>query len=498
MATSTSGSSQSSRSYWDDARSSRASIATTNSSVSAGSYFFSTTQPRAPKAPKHDSIAGLWNNVLRVIPCGKDHSRLSWEQPFDSCQVCGFSRWHALMVHAGSIGIDNFIAAMTVLRDAPRVDFAGNYPIHYLMSAGVGLDFFSIPFQQGDNFPQNVFGQNPLHALNPLGLGEHLIRFLEWFSCRENPPGLFLMQRDIYCRTPLHAILQFPLEREMYQKILSVFPLAELYLNALDTNGSNTVNIMNKAAMRIQLHSPSDYSKIQDGITEIKPYLSDAGRRTYGFHDIARGARGTSNMLFGWYECKICNQMNAHSNSYLDQLSCALVNGRDRNGPDETGMTPAHALVTLARCNDDVERTPESPKQTAELFRFLIPSDDSRRSEALHALDPEGHNLVYNIATRGLDEILEYVLQLVHRGRRSAMVNACSKGPNGNDWSVLMATKLKLDEAMKQMHIADVTKNTALKAIMKDKAKRLYRCKTLLQKAGAEMEPSVTTRWRIA
>ncbi|MCQ8811530.1 hypothetical protein NQU36_26345, partial [Escherichia coli] len=90
-------------------------------------------------------------------------------------------------------------------------------------------------------------------------------------------------------------------------------------------------------------------------------------------------------------------------NSYLAQLYCAFENGRDRNGPDETGITPAHALVTFARCNSDEERTPETSSQTAELFRFLIPPDDPRRGEALHALDPQGNNLVFNVATRGLD-----------------------------------------------------------------------------------------------
>lgn len=408
-----------------------------------------------------------------------------------------------MMLHAGAMGINNLMSAMMLLADVPRVDFAGNHPIHYLMCTGVGFEFFSSPFQW-DGFPQNVFGQNPLHVLNPLGLGEQLITLLEWFNSRENPPGLLLMQRDIYCRTPLHTLLQYPLEREMYQKVLRVFPYAELYLNALDTTGRNTVKMMNKAAMKIQMESPSDYAKIQDGITEVKLFLSDAERthsnnsRAYGFHDIARGARGITNSLFGYYQCSICNQYNAHSNSYLAQLYCAFKNGRDRNGPDETGMTPAHALVTLARCNDDEERTPETPAQTAELFRFLIPPDDPRRPEALHALDPQGNTLVFNIATRGLNEILEYVLQLVDPSRKSAMVNCCSKGPDGNEWSVLMAVKTKLDEAAKQIHIAEVTHNNGLRAVMREKGKRLYKCKTILQNAGAQLHPSITTRWRIA
>lgn len=488
--------------YDDTFSSHRASIATTNSSLSNAS--FPVPQSRKLQLAKHDPAAGLWNGSLRVIPCGKNHSALSWEEPFSPCSICGFSRWHSLMLHAGSIGSENLASATIALGDIPRVDFAGNYPIHYLMSAGVGFEFFSTPFQWDEGMPQNVFGQNPLHALNPLGLGEQLIVVLEWFNARENPPGLLLTQRDINCRTPLHTILQYPLERKMYQRVLHVIPYAEFYLSAPDSTGRNTVKMMNKAAMKVQMESPADYAKIQDGITDVKLFLSDAERaqngnnRTYGFHDIARGARGVTNALFGYYQCLICHQYNAHANSYLAQLYCAFENGRDRNGPDETGMTPAHALVTLARCNSDEERTPETPSQTAELFRFLIPPDDPRRGEALHALDPQGNNLVFNIATRGLDEILEYVLQLVEPSRRTAMVNACSRGPDGNEWSVLMAVKTKLDEAAKQIHIAEFTHNTALKAVVKEKGKRLYRCKTILQNAGAELNPSMTTRWRIA
>jgi hypothetical protein len=488
--------------YDDTFSSHRASIATTNSSLSTTS--FQLPQQRRLQLAKHDPVLGYWNSSLRVIPCGKNHSALSWEEPFSPCSICGFSRWHSLMLHAGSIGSENLAAATMNLGDIPRVDYAGNYPIHFLMSAGVGFEFFSTPFQWDESMPQNVFGQNPLHVLNPIGLGEQLIVVLEWFNSRENPPGLLLTQRDINCRTPLHTILQYPLERKMYQKVLHVIPFAEFYLSAPDSTGRNTVKMMNKAAIKAQAESPADYAKIQDGITDVKLFLSEAERaqngsnRTYGFHDIARGARGVTNALFGYYQCLICHQYNAHPNSYLAQLYCAFENGRDRNGPDETGMTPAHALVTLARCNSDEERTPETPSQTAELFRFLIPPDDARRGEALHALDPQGNNLVFNIATRGLDEILEYVLQLVEPSRRTAMVNACSRSPDGSEWSVLMAVKTKLDEAAKQIHIAEFTHNTGLKAVVKEKGKRLYRCKTILQQAGAELNPNVTTRWRIA
>jgi hypothetical protein len=117
---------------------------------------------------------------------------------------------------------------------------------------------------------------------------------------------------------------------------------------------------------------------------------------------------------------------------------------------DETSMTPAHVLVTQARCNNDEAQTPESPAQTAELFKVLIPRDDHNLREALHALDAEGNSLVCNIATRGFDELLEYVLQLEQPSRRLSMVNACAKGPNGTEWSVLLAVHAKLLEIFKR------------------------------------------------
>ncbi|CZR66853.1 uncharacterized protein PAC_16754 [Phialocephala subalpina] len=61
----------------------------------------------------------------------------------------------------------------------------------------------------------------------------------------------------------------------------------------------------------------------------------------------------------------------------------------------------------MSRCNDDM--TPETPAQTAELFRILFPEGDLALRRALFVLDPAGHNLIYNIAMRGFVEILEYI-----------------------------------------------------------------------------------------
>jgi hypothetical protein len=501
-----SGSAQSAYNFLEDDTFSnpRSSIATTNSSVSAVSSF--TKMARPVKPPKHDPEAGLWNDLLRVIPCDKDHSGQLWYDSFTTCLVCGFSRWHSLMLYARSIEISTFVTSMNNLRDISRVDFAGNYPIHFLMASGVGMEYFTNLLQWADSSSQNVFGQNPLHVLNPQDLlGEQLISFLEWFKGQEHPPGLLLTQRDINCRTPLHALLHHPLERHLYHKILKVFPFAEHQLRSLDNKGRSAIKMMDKASMKIKAESTIDYEKIQAGITEVRLYLSGAeenrngNTQRYGFHDIARGARGFSYQGF-YYQCRICNQINAHSNSYLDQMKCACApdSGRDRTAPDETGMTPAHALVTQARCNNDDAQTPESPAQTTELFKVLIPPDDPTFREALHVLDGEGKSLVYNIATRGFDELLEYVLQLEQPSRRLPMVNACAKGPNGTEWSVLAAVRAELKEISKELRVTDITKNAPLRRILADKRQRLTRVLRILVGAGAELRPKITTRWRIS
>jgi hypothetical protein len=101
--------------------------------------------------------------------------------------------------------------------------------------------------------------------------------------------------------------------------------------------------MMNHASLKLRSESEADYQKIQDGITDIKQLLAESGEaevQKYGFNDIARGAKGES--WFGFFECRICGQTNAHSNSYVDQMNCACAHGRDRNAPDDTGLTPAH------------------------------------------------------------------------------------------------------------------------------------------------------------
>lgn len=495
-----SGSTHSSYNPFDDTFSShRASIATTSSSVSNTSYYGIQYRP-----PKHDPVAGLWNNVLRVIPGCTNHTALSWKIPFNPCYNCGFSRWHSLMVHAQSVGIDSFVSAMTTLRGIPQVDFAGNYPIHYLMSAGVGLEFLNTLTQWTESCPRNVFDQNPLHALNPLGLGEQLVSFLEWLRNQEDPPRL-LDQRDIHCRTPLQALLLWPLDRNLYPKILDAFPSTEQQLRAVDTTGRTIVTRMNKASLKIKAASPSEFAKIQAGITEIKLYLSSTGgsqdrNQHYGFHDIARGRRGLS-ISVGYFQCKICNQINAHSNSYWEQIWCAIQNGRDRYEPDDTGMTPAHALVTLPRFNMNEEGTggtpiPETASQTAKLFQFLIPQDDPRLHEVLHALDPQGHSLVYNIAIRGLDELLKYVLDLEPEHRRRATANFCGRIPHG-ELSVLDAVHIKVQEATHEIENTHGSKHASHKRSLMEHRERLIKCKALLCKAGAVSRPDPVMRWRI-
>jgi hypothetical protein len=113
-------------------------------------------------------------------------------------------------------------------------------------------------------------------------------------------------------------------------------------------------------------------------------------------------------------------------------------------------------------------------------------------------LDGEGKSLVYSIATRGFDELLEYVLQLEQPSRRLPMVNACAKGPNGTERSVLAAVQAELKEISKELRVTHITKNAPLRRILADKKQRLTRVLRILIGAGAELRPNITTRWRIS
>ncbi|PVH77674.1 hypothetical protein DL98DRAFT_265190 [Cadophora sp. DSE1049] len=496
----------------------RFSVASTTSSVSTGSQYAPPPRPQPQpqlqlqlqpaKPPKHDRISGLWNDTLRVIPCQWDHSHWMWHEGFPRCSVCGFSQWHALMLHARSYRSSEFLTAMRQLRDLIKHDFAGNFPVHFLMSAGVGMDYFIHLVQECDIGGQNVFGQNPLHVLNPRDLGNKLISFLEYFNKRDPIPGVLLSQRDIYCVSPLQTLLQQPLERTMYQQVLKTFPCALISLRSLDTSGRCVMEMMDSASLKVKPESPTDWGKIQIGITETGLFLSEAKAQNgsvqeYGFHEIARGSRGTPLCFNVLYVCRICNQtcdqINTHTISYLDQMVCAWNYGRDCNAADEFGMTPAHLLVKNSRCNTD--GSPEKPSQTAELFRTLLPRGCPNLREALHVLDPEGNSLIFNIATRGLDEILEYALALEDASRRPAMVNACSKRPKGKssskEWSVLEAVLEKLAELEERLKYAHLTMSDGMVRRLCEESNRLKRCKHILIAAGAKLDPSITTRYKI-
>jgi hypothetical protein len=77
------------------------------------------------------------------------------------------------------------------------------------MVAGVEFDYFNTLAQRdyfvGTN--QNVFGQNPLHVLNPQDLEGYLMHLLEWTKSRGVPQGVLLTQRDILGLTPMHTLL---------------------------------------------------------------------------------------------------------------------------------------------------------------------------------------------------------------------------------------------------------------------------------------------------
>ncbi|CZR67512.1 uncharacterized protein PAC_17411 [Phialocephala subalpina] len=449
-------------------------------------------QPRPMKAPKHDHKAGTWNGILNTVPCPTDHSKWKNFERFAPCTGCGFNALHALMLNARSISLGAFIDGMQRLDDLPRADFAGNGPLHFLAQSGVDMEHFSARPSWGDMTNQNSFGQNPVHVLNPQGLSDdELLSLLEWFQNRESPPGLLLTQRDIWARTPLHCLLQQPLPKSLYPRVIHAFPFFDHQLRSLNNSGKNIIKMMDKASQKIRSSSAADYAKLQAGITEVKLLLSEPSpysNQQYGFHDIARGGRGNSNAAYAgiFYQCRICNQTNAHENSYLEQIECAIHAGRDRNAPDETGMTPPHAfLIHIRPAESHLE---SRSTETVSLFRVLL-----HAREALHVLDPEGNNLVYNASIRGYDEVLAYILSLETPERRVSMVNAVNK----HGKSVLEATKDKIQSVLSEIQAAGIMGKKRRRDQLIADVKKLDACKQLLLKHRAELKPSAETRWRI-
>jgi hypothetical protein len=104
------------------------------------------------------------------------------------------------MIHARTIEVNTFDTAMSSLRSS-RIktnDYAGNDILNFLLVAGVGFDCFN-KLAQRDDFVltnQNVFGQNPLHALNPQDLEGYFMQLLEWTTLR-GVPQLVLLPSEI-------------------------------------------------------------------------------------------------------------------------------------------------------------------------------------------------------------------------------------------------------------------------------------------------------------
>jgi hypothetical protein len=180
-------------------------------------------------------------------------------------------------------------------------------------------------------------------------------------------------------------------------------------------------------------------------------------------------------------------------------MNCTCAHGRDRGAPDSRhsrGLTPAHALITCKRAAPD--GTQESPAQTAELFQVLVPLNDPTLLEVLHILDPEGNTLVHNVAVRGFHEILEYIINLERPSRRRSMVNACVNHQN-REISVLAAVEEELQKISERNRISKTfqKKDPLRERFVNELRDRLLKIKQILLNAGAEMNPSLTTGWRI-
>ncbi|SZE99302.1 unnamed protein product [Blumeria hordei] len=500
---SNSGTSWSGESYFDEPPNNRLSLSTSMSSLSQASQDSILSPPQTShsflqyglvNSPQHDAQKGLWNSVLRVIPCQQDHSHCPWDKSFSRCSICGFSQCHAIMINAKSIRLDIFAMTVSLLRDLASPDYAGNHPLAFLMAAGVSLEYFKAVLWdvQWSTFGSNVFSQSPLHVLDAQGLGDGLVELLAYFP-------QYLSLRDSKCRTFLHYLFSQPLENGDYLRVLQIFPNVIHYLLAFDTNGKKITNLMQEAIEKQEAVSVQAREKISAGLKEVNHFIiaSAGGRpitRPYGFVDIARGNSGNSQESSCFlYQCRVCGATDAHSDSYYDQMLCACdYGGIDRNAPDEQGWTAAHLLVTHKRQNRDSK---ETPTQTTELFRLLIFSPELR--EALHVEDPNGNSLVYNIATRGFCEILECVLRLEEESRRRAMVNSFGRTGDGQEQSVLAGVEMAIAECERKMQRCTRARDGCEKVHWARLGQDLNRCRNILKRWGAEWEPDMVQRWRI-
>lgn len=494
-------------------------VLTSESDHSFNSHYHDSLLPQSgaqsheSSKPVHDAETGLWNGSLRVVNCGTDHSELMWFTEFERCLVCGFSQWHSLMIHARSLNVAELVVAMRDMTNPIKFDFAGNSPMHFLMSSSAGLESVNYlchhgPLYDGigrDFFAQNVFGQNPLHVLNLQNLDDlQLIDLLKHFAKHGDPHGVLLSQRDIRCHTPMQTILQHPLDSSMYQRVINIFPCAPLAIRSFDTSGQTVVDLMNDAIE--EQTSLTDRNRIHQGIDEFMIYRSEVQITTrryeqYNFHAIARGARPI-HVPGHPFSCHICNNFGTHSSSTLHRMICARDNHGDCNAPDETGSTPAHLLITQSRLNE--HKQPETQDETLELFQALLPRHNHNFREALHALDPEGNSLIFNIATHGFSDILIYALSLEDPSRHSSMVNTSSEradhlnlGLDDQEWSILEAVEHKIDQLHIQTTAAAVNADAHLVRRLCGQSSQLAMCRLTLLAAGAEKSPSVTTRWKI-
>lgn len=445
---------------------------------------------------KHDPKKGLWNATLHVIPCHKDHSSDSWKEQFPPCIGCGFSQCHALMIHARNIDINTFREFLSILRDSAGPDYAGNYPISFLMTAGVRMEYFKAVLwdENWSTFGQNSFSQSPLHVLNPQDLGNELVDLLK--LC---PHSLSL--RDSMCRTLLHYLFLFPLKRENYIRILQNFPNAAHHLQACDTSGKRITEIMQEAADSERALSKNYRDGIKIGLQEIKRFMSSslvnsAKSQPYSYTDIVRGVYVDFEVdLFSpIYEYSLCLP-STQTKSHFDQMICACNNGGiDRNAPDKNGWTAAHLIVTHIRCSNNSSMKYETPEETEQLFRLLIFNSNLR--EALHVRDPNGNSLVYNIATRGHSRILKYVLELEDEGRRYSMVNFVGMTKSGQKRSVRESVDVVIANCKWNLNNHCFSTQEQKDRLIQLRYS-LIECKRILEQWGADIRPSVEKQRRI-
>lgn len=280
---------------------------------------------------QHGLSIGLWNSRMRVVPCQTDHAKSYFTT---ICQGCGFSLWHSVCIQAQEQSPKQFYDVLTQLKHGVipgEMDFAGNSPLSYLAVGAVSQDHFCMfktAFQQRYKFTcQNSAGQNPLHVLNPINIGEALAPLLRVVKTESSDS---LIQRDEDGRHPLHSLLQHPLinsldQRYLYVEVVEVWDNPKHQLELKDRFKKDTLSLLTKSARSMSCEEDSRDASLlmfagHDKLLTFMRNNIEKSRPPNAYLRIANGELSDSRLAYPM--CSTCKEAR-HGRTATELVSCA-------------------------------------------------------------------------------------------------------------------------------------------------------------------------------